>query len=329
MRSEHAHLLACPDCRSSLALHGAVDTSGRVAEGSLRCEACRVSYPVTGGIPRFVSSDNYARGFGLQWNLHRQTQYDSYTGVPVSETRFFEESRWDRDLQGHVVLEVGSGSGRFTEHAVATGATVISVEYSAAVEANYATNGQQQNLLLIQGDLYRLPLPLACCDRLFCFGVLQHTPDVERSFKALPQYLQSGGKLAADVYRKPLGWRRLTNTKYWVRPMTRGMKPERLYGMVKGYVRLMWPVSRLISAIPRVGKKINWSLLIADYRGVYPLPEPVLKEWAILETFDMLGPAFDDPQTLETFRRWFEEAGLIDIEVHYGYNGVEGRAVKP
>jgi hypothetical protein len=62
--------------------------------------------------------------------------------------------------------------------------------------------------------------------------------------------------------------------------------------------------------------------------GVYPLLDDVLKEWAILDTFDMLSPRYDNPQTIDNVREWFERAGLLDIDVHYGYNGIEGRGTK-
>jgi hypothetical protein len=38
---------------------------------------------------------------------------------------------------------------------------------------------------------------------------------------------------------------------------------------------------------------------------------------------------YDIPQTLEQFRDCFEKAGLTEIDVHLGYNGIEGRATKP
>ena len=39
----------------------------------------------------------------------------------------------------------------------------------------------------------------------------------------------------------------------------------------------------------------------------------------------MLSPQYDYPQSLRTMKKWFEEAKLKDIDVHYGYNGIEGR----
>lgn len=330
MQRRHLSLLACPECLADLALASVTEADGdAVLAGALRCTACSAAYPVRGGIPRFVPAANYASGFGLQWNTHARTQYDSANGTRISETRFFAQTRLPRSLAGQRVLEVGSGSGRFTEIIAATGATVVSLEYSTAVDANAASNGRRPNVLIVQGDLYRMPLRPATFDRVVCIGVLQHTPDVKRSFLTLPRYLRPGGHLAVDIYRRPRGIRRLFNTRYWVRPLTRRVRPDRLYRMTSAYVRGMWPLARLIGRIPKVGRKLNWMLLIGSYHGMYDLSDEQMREWAVLDTFDMLAPAYDEPQDIETVRAWFEEAGLVEAEVVFGYNGIEGRGRRP
>src|SRR2546426_2089479 len=40
------------------------------AGGDALVSAVGERVPIVGGIPRFVSSDDYAAAFGLQWNLH-------------------------------------------------------------------------------------------------------------------------------------------------------------------------------------------------------------------------------------------------------------------
>ena len=330
MRDSQLQYLACPACAGPLTLRADTrEPDGRVATGELACGSCAQAYPIRGGVPRFVPATNYAAGFGLQWNTHSRTQYDSHNGTRISETRFFAQTKWPRELGGEVVLEVGSGSGRFTEQAASTGAMVISVEYSTAVDANYASNGARDNVLIVQADLYDMPLRRAAFDRVVCIGVVQHTPDVERSFRTLTEFVRPGGHLAIDVYKRPRGVRRLLNTKYWVRPLTRTVPPEKLYPMVRRYVTAMWPLARQISRIPAAGRHINWALLVGDYRGTLDLSEEQLREWAILDTFDMLAPAYDTPQDLETVQRWYDDAGFEEVEVHYGYNGIEGRGRRP
>jgi SAM-dependent methyltransferase len=329
MHRGHVELLACPACRGALALSATAEAEDPVVTGELACRGCPAHYPIREGVPRFVPAENYAAGFGFQWNTHARTQYDSHNGTRISETRFFAQTRWPRRLVGQLVLEVGSGSGRFTEQAASTGATVVSVEFSSAVDANYSANGHLSNVLIVQADLYAMPVREASFDRVVCVGVLQHTPDVERSFRTLVRYLKPGGQLAVDVYRRPRGIRRLLNTKYWVRPLTRRIPPARLYRITTSYVRTMWPLARVLARIPVVGRRLNWMLLIGDYQGVLPLPDSALREWAVLDTFDMLAPAYDAPQDRETLERWFVEAGMERIDVHAGYNGIEGRGVRP
>ena len=296
----------------------------RIETGALQCSTCGRTYEIVRYIPRFVPMKNYASTFGLQWSKHARTQYDSYTGSSVSGRRFFEETKWPRRMHGQVVLEAGSGSGRFTEIAASTGATIASMDYSHAVDANYASNGEKDNVLIVQGDIYRMPFRPNSFDGIFCFGVLQHTPRVEEAFRNLTKYLVRGGSLVIDVYRRPTGKERLLNTKYMVRPVTKRLPSEMLYSFCNAYVNLMWPLTSLIHRLPR-GSAINWKLLIPDYRGEYPLPEGILKEWATLDMFDMLSPAHDNPQTLDAVKRWFSDAGMPEADVHLGYNGIMGR----
>ena len=50
---------------------------------------------------------------------------------------------------------------------------------------------------------------------------------------------------------------------------------------------------------------------------------PKMRHPIVFGTFDMLSPQFDQPQTLGAVRRWCNEAGLNDVEVVVGYNGIE------
>lgn len=328
MREAHLSYLACPECGEGLVVDRIeARKNDSIETGHLKCPSCNVLYPIVRGVPRFVPIDNYASSFGLEWTIHARTQYDSQSGIDVSRRRFFEETRWAQDLKGESILEVGSGSGRFTEQAASTGAFVASLDYSSAVEANYQSNGERKNVLIVQGDIYAIPFKLRTFDKLFCFGVLQHTPDPHRAFSCLPPQLRPGGQLVVDIYKRTFVSVYLS-PKYYVRPITRKMKPGRLYRLVKCYVDFMWPICNLIQKIPKIGPSLNWRLLVADYSKL-GLHGDRLKDWAYLDTFDMLSPRYDRPQTLTTMRGWFQKHRLVDVEVGYGYNGIEGRGSVP
>jgi SAM-dependent methyltransferase len=329
MRLNHLNMLVCPKSKRPLTLGQLLVLEGsRVKEGVLIEPSSGESYVITNFIPRFVPEDNYARSFGVEWAIHNKTQYDAYSGFGLSKERFENETQWGRDLRGQIALEVGSGSGRFTAHALETGATVVSFDYSRAVDANYQSNGNHDELLLVQASVYDMPFRLEFFDKAFCFGVLQHTPDPRGAFCSILRHLKPGGKIAADIYAKTaLRW--LLDTKYWLRPFIDRRNPEVLYRNLKRYVDLMWPIARLLRRIPRIGHTLNWRLLVADYSPMLPeADDATLKEWAYLDTFDRLSPIHDKPQTLKTFRRWYEEGGLDEINVRYGYNGIQGTGTK-
>jgi hypothetical protein len=55
----------------------------------------------------------------------------------------------------------------------------------------------------------------------------------------------------------------------------------------------------------------------------------MLREWAHLDTFDMLSPRYDYPQTLETVCRWGAEAGLVEFEAERCEHGIAIRGRRP
>lgn len=300
----HQDVLACPDC-------GAPVTA---ASGELACTGCTGSYPIVDAIPRFVSAENYAAGFGFQWNRFAATQLDSRTGLHISADRFFRTTGWTPEaLEGKLVLDVGCGAGRFTEIALSAGARVVALDYSNAVDALARNLGTSERLLVVQGDVLRLPFRPAQFDFVYCLGVLQHTPDVRASFQALPRMLCSGGSLAVDVYPKLL--RNFIWPKYLMRPFTKRLPPSVLFPVVEQLVRILLPLSRRLGRLPRVGRQLRHALPVVNYEGVYPLSETQLHEWSVLDTFDMLAPAHDHPQSRETLAAWFAEAGLEHVKV--------------
>jgi len=85
-------------------------------------------------------------------------------------------------------------------------------------------------------------------------------------------------------------------------------------------------LSRGASRIPAVGSLVRRMLPVANYDGMYGLNGRQLREWAVLDTFDMLSPTYDQPQTPRTLHRWTHEAGLQEIEIDkFGHLVARGR----
>jgi SAM-dependent methyltransferase len=320
--------LRCPECGGTVALTtSGAQGAGDIETGTLRCATCGITYPIVRGIPRFVGDGNYTGSFGYQWTKFSKTQLDEHLGVPLSAQRFETETGWPRSLAGQKVLEAGSGMGRFTRCAAATGAEVFSFDYSSAIDANVSNNRHLPNVHFLQADIRKPPFAPGMFDRVFCFGVLQHTPDPQQSFKSLMRFVKPGGTLVADVYRR--SWKTLFWGQYYLRVVTQRIAPDRLFPIVERYFNVVHAATGLLLPISsHFSKMVSLFLGTADYRGMYPIRPDVMREWCLLDTFDKLSPAFDKPQTLSGVRRWFDSLEVASFDVKPGYNGIEIHVIR-
>ncbi len=323
MKRDALKRFVCLGCRGELAV-AREDASDEVLEGLLSCRSCGMTHEISMGIPRFVDGANYAESFGYQWNIHAKTQLDSETGLSITRDRVAAVTRWPTSLAGETILEAGCGPGRFTEILQATGAEVFSFDYSTAVDANRRNHGAKENLHLFQGDIYAIPFKPSGFDKVFCLGVLQHTPDPEAAFRCLAEQVRPGGEMVVDVYAKTLPG--LLQWKYLLRPITKQMQKERLYNLVARTVDALLPLAKLLR---RIGGRAGARLVpILEYSHL-GVPPQLNREMAVLDTFDMYSPAHDHPQSISTVRRWFADAGFERVFVGRGPNGIVGRGVRP
>jgi len=299
----------CPTCRGDLAAAG----------DGLSC-ASGHRFAVVDGVPRFVADEGYAESFGLQWQVFSHAQLDSETGTPATRARFFSGTGWPERMAGERILEAGCGMGRFTDVLLSTGADVFSFDYSRAAEVthrHFASRGAR----VCQASIYEMPYRRGWFDRVFCYGVIQHCPDVKQAFFALVEMVKPGGCLAVDVYDR---LRMFFNARYRVRWLTRRLpKPMLLrlcQAIVPAYMRIVPPLH-------------PWNQLVVpikDYRGRLPgMTREKQIELSVLDTMDALSPAFDHPQYVRTMRAWCREARLDEVRVVRRGNGIEVRARRP
>ena len=193
-------------------------------------------FPIVRGVTRIVQESNYTDNFGFQWNKFEKTQIDrDNINSQQSKERFFAETGWDsEDLTGKNVLEVGSGAGRFSQVFLDnTKGNLYSVDYSDAVSANFRNNGHHgSRFQLFQASVYEMPFPDNAFDKVFCFGVLQHTPDFKKSVECLIAKANPGGEVIVDFYPVK-GWWTKIHAKYIFRPFTKKMSNEKLLKLIE------------------------------------------------------------------------------------------------
>jgi 2-polyprenyl-3-methyl-5-hydroxy-6-metoxy-1,4-benzoquinol methylase len=327
MNVDLLYLLRCPKTGQSFELQSIEYENGKVKEGSLVTLDGKNKYHIRNFIPRFVPESNYADNFGMQWNMFSQTQLDSYSGHPISTDRFWKATGWKpEDIAGKWVLDCGCGAGRFAEVVLNAGANLIALDYSSAVDACYANLKSHPNLNLVQGNIYELPLVKDEFPFVYSLGVLQHTPDVAEAFKSLPAMVAPGGKLCVDFYERNFKSKLLP--KYWLRPITKRMNKNKLFSLLQKWVPRLFPLSVGLGKVPVIGGLLKRIIPIANYKGILPLNDKQLKEWALLDTFDWLAPEFDNPQDVSTINKWFTEVSFDKVEV-FKESHIVGRGVKP
>ncbi len=287
------------------------------------------SYPIIDGIPRFVSSDNYANGFGLEWKIHSTTQLDSHTGTTISADRLERcLGAPIASLQGKRVLEAGCGAGRFTELLVGAGAFVHSIDLSVAVEANRQNIGEHTNYLVAQADLRSPPFPAGAFDAVVCLGVVQHTPSPEASIAGLWRMLAPGGTLAIDHYTWSLS--HVTKLAPLYRLALLQIPPERAKTMTDALTRVFFPIHwRVRHFRPAQMLLSRVSPCLVYFRAFPQLTYNQHFEFTRLDTFDHLTDYYKHLRTRGQIERVLRDLGAVDIVAKYAGNGVEARGRKP
>ena len=274
----------------------------------------RIIFPLLNGVYIIDGTDNYAANFGFEWQLFSRTQLDKHIGLNVSKHRFFLETRWQNISPDENMLEVGCGAGRFSQIVLQhTQANLYTVDLSDAVQVNFQNNGPHNRLKLFRASVYALPFKNETFDKVFCFGVLQHTIDVKKSVQCLVDMVKPGGEIVLDFY--PLmGWYSKINAKYLLRPFFKKMNHEKLLKLIRKNIDWMIKLHQFNN---KIGLGVlNRFIPVCDITNTVPsdLNKRDFREWVVLDTFDMFSPAYDQPQRLKTVAQWLTEFGMTDVD---------------
>ncbi len=280
-----------------------------------------------------MEKENYANSFGLQWNAFARSQFDSYTGLPISKTRLSRICGGDTSVfEGKTILEAGCGSGRFTEVILQNNAEVWAIDYSSAVDAAISNFDGNTKYHIAQADIRHLPFEKNSFDTVVCIGVLQHTPNPEESIQSLCGVLKNGGSLLIDHYS--IGYEEQLSRKV-IRYLLLKTSLRMRLPLVKILVHLLWPIHKMLWRLKKYsffGKIRKWwyhKSPVVDYHGSYAnLSDKIMFEWAVLDTHDTLTDKYKHLRTKEQIVDILEKCGMLVKNIEYAGNGVEAFAIK-
>lgn len=182
MKGALLEYLACPSCAGDL--EGSFDEveDGEVMSGALRCTSGERTFPTAGGVPRMnVAMDwleSVARTFGYEWKAHHEGKWKFEEETLFGRTR---EDDWNSflgcmgaapdDVNGAVVLDAGCGSGSFTRLVGEHGAkAAVGVDINEAVDEAFAYCQDLDNVHIVQGNVFALPLKPRAFDLVWSRG---------------------------------------------------------------------------------------------------------------------------------------------------------------
>jgi SAM-dependent methyltransferase len=203
---------------------------------------------------------------------------------------------------------------------------------SRAVDANSRNIGGAGSYRIAQASVYAIPFEPASFDCVIALGMIQHTPDPERTIAKLYEMVKPGGRLVLDHYRwtlkyylRVVPWARLLfkhvdgpTAKVWCDRMTRVCFPVHWAVRNKPFaarvVRVLSPCampdSRSLPALEALGREQSL-------------------DWLALDTFDALTDRYKHLRTPSEIRRTLAGLGAAGITVGIGGNGVEASCTKP
>jgi len=237
------------------------------------------------------------------WGSHINNEY--YTGAPRATAAYFDEIerrryRWHAhlrelldELRGRSgrLLEVGCGIGVDSVHLARCGFDVTAIDLTEeAIEVARAfARRRAVSIDFRVGNAESLEFPDASFDALYSFGVLHHTPDIERAVGEVRRVLRPGGTAHVMLYHA----RSLVHLVHWLLrlpyesprdrkdqcPVVYTFTRKEARALFSGFsdveIRADYPFTygfrRVVFWIPRpamrlLGRRIGWHLMIRAAR---------------------------------------------------------------
>ena len=242
------------------------------------------------------NDDKYTKNFGKQWEKYRDIQIDSLNNFEVSK-KYLEELLFNNlsDLKDKKILEIGCGSGRFTEYLAKYAKICVSIDLSSAIYHNVAK--KNNNVILIKSDLHDLKSKNKF-DIVICRGVLQHTPNPDSSILKLYDFIDIDGNVYFDIYPIPKIGKMHPKYLIW-RPLLKSIYTfEQFEKILINKIDFLLKIKRFIKKIFFNSDFISDLFIpVWDYKDKINISDEQLKKFSILDTLYGIFPKYDNPKS--------------------------------
>lgn len=334
MHKKFLHLLKCPNSNTDLKLIGEEDEKGFIKEGLLISKDSKCKYPIINYIPRFVDKQYYSDSFGYEWNKWPKVQFESeninkpmqgHTSKMFKTITEFSET----DIDGQIIADFGCGSGRFIDLIKNRSKMVIGFDMSKSVEAARENFKNDNNVLIIQGDILNPPFKQRVFDSVYTIGVLHHIPNPRKGFMEITKTVKPGGKLACCVYPNDGEYNYFSFHFFrkikLIFSLIFGNKLSQLLALIYSYFSayIIYYFLIYLKKIPYIGinifiwlrKNIFVCMIIPDTK------------WRILDIFDAITPKYASTHSSSELDEWYKSNNMTNVNqtkwCKTSYNGIK------
>ena len=232
------------------------------------------------------------KSFAFEWKFLDPEKNDSLWHQDISSLERVIEHETGKNIsyfKDKKVIDIGSAHGLMSRALGKTGAEVVGVELSRAVEVAYQKN-KSTRLHFLQGDLQFLPFSEETFDYLYSSGVIHHTNNTELSLSLISRVLKNTGEICLWLYH-----------------------PQKSVGHA-----LISSARKILCRLP---VKISF-LIIAVF--IFPMTYTVKKiknkkplnfREELVDLLDALTPPFRHETTEDTAKTWLTGLGFNDTRI--------------
>jgi SAM-dependent methyltransferase len=347
---EDVKYLKCIKCGKDLKLDAITKSGKKCISGILKCTKCKVEWPVINGIPRLLPDEllaelvypmhkdffeknkiklnaakdknklknDTAESFGFEWLKYPKilSQFEK------DWKRYFNPQITKEQIKNKIVADYGCGMAK---HGYFIGKykakKYIGIDLSEAVEAAYK-NTENFNSLIVQADIYHLPLKGELIDLHYSIGVLHHLPDPEKGFLSITKIMKKDARIFIWVYGKKNNKRAL----YFynpIRTVTTKIPKKILYALCHIPASALHGLNLVHKGLNKIGMKKLADKVPLNYYSNFPY------SFKVSDSFDV----FATPKQLyyENFEieNWYKHAKLRKIIIlEDKYQGIKAYGTK-
>src|SRR5688572_1951154 len=201
------------------------------------------------------------------------------------------------DLKGKLLLDAGCGNGSQSVAYTEFGLEVVALDLSTGLEKGQAfrdiyKKAVRENVHFVQADLQKPPLAPGSFDIIHSGGVLHHTPNTLKTFRALCPLLKGGGTFYVWLYK----------FEKIVTPVVNSMRaittriPAGLFARIAD-----------ATAVPFIG--FCWTVNKLGIRRY----ETISRREAALAVHDIFGAPYAHYHSYEEVSGWYEAEGFDEV----------------